>query len=185
MNYKSFVFWVTMVFIVPLAAAIGAGTAVAASSNARAGRVVGIIVFSMLMSLVGVWYRAVRARGPSKWDIAEYHRRRDENFARAESAAAQDLGFDNDLATLYAHAVLPPIDEMQTAGSKDYHRAINDAAWNFVEKSDAAVKRDASQHDQETLALNALNRYAAIGRQHGDPQLPQRVDAIIRTYAER
>ena len=46
-------------------------------------------------------------------------------------------------------------------------------------------KRDASRQEREDLALETLNRYAVIGRQHNDDWLPNYMGRVLQDYAER
>ncbi len=46
-------------------------------------------------------------------------------------------------------------------------------------------KRNASRQEREDLALETLNRYAVIGRQHNDDWLPDYMDRVLQGYAER
>lgn len=88
-------------------------------------------------------------------------------------------GVDKDLAKLRAAALVPPIGEIRTAG---YKRTLRRESRAYSRASKKLGMEDGSRQEQEELALETLNRYAAIGRQHNDEWLPDFVDRTVGEY---
>ncbi len=97
-------------------------------------------------------------------------------FVVEENLAAGD---DKDLAKLRAAALVPPIGEIRTAG---YKRALRRESRVYSRASKELRMREGSRQEQEDLALETLNRYAAIGQQHNDEWLPDFVGRTVGEY---
>ncbi len=91
-------------------------------------------------------------------------------------------GVDKDLAKLRAAALVPPIGEIRIAACK---RALRRESRAYSRASKKLGMRDGSRQEQEDLALETLNRYAAIGQQHNDTWVPNFVDRALSEYAKR
>ncbi len=97
-------------------------------------------------------------------------------FVVEENLAAGD---DKDLAKLRAAALVPPIGEIRIAA---YKRALRRESRAYSRVSEKLRMRGGSRQEQEDLALETLNRYAAIGQQHNDEWLPNFVDRTVAEY---
>lgn len=181
----SLIFRTVVMFVLPIWAAVAAGSAVADRSATWLGWVVGIAVFWIAASIASIAYKKMRQLGPSPQDIDTYYDKHHHRVLRTAMMATHEDGLDPDLAMLHAQAVLPPIGQIHMAGLKKYYKEVNRAAWNYVKASKAAEKRGAGRQEREDLALDALNRYAVIGHQRNDDWLPGQIDSIIKDYIER
>ena len=108
----------------------------------------------------------------------DYYLRHHERVAFVVEAHLAE-GVDKDLAKLRAAALVPPIGEIRLA---DYKRALRREARAYSRASKELRMRDGSRQEQEDLALDTLNRYAAIGQQHNDEWLPNFVDRTVAEY---
>ena len=109
----------------------------------------------------------------------DYYLRHHERVAFVVAAHLAE-GVDKDLAKLRAAALVPPIGEIRTAG---YKRALRRESRAYSRASKQLGMRDGSRQEHEDLALETLNRYAAIGQQHNDEWLPDFVDRTVGEYA--
>ena len=108
----------------------------------------------------------------------DYYLRHHERVAFVLEAHLAE-GVDKDLAKLRAAALVPPIGEIRTAG---YKRALRRESRAYSRASKKLGMRDGSRQEQEDLALETLNRYAAIGQEHNDEWLPGFVDRTVGEY---
>ena len=187
MGRVSLVFWTAVLFLVPLWAAIAAGSAVEDRTETWLGWAAGVAVFWVVASVAAFFYRRVRGRSalPSPHDIDKYYESHHKRVVSTALTTSRMEGVDPDIAILEAHALLPPIGEIRMAGYKEYYKALNSAAWNYSKAVKAAKKRKATRQEREDLALDALNRYAVIAEQRGDPWLQKQIDEILTNYIQR
>lgn len=108
----------------------------------------------------------------------DYYLRHHERVAFVVEAHLAE-GVDKDLAKLRAAALVPPIGEIGIAA---YKRALRRESRAYSQASKKLGMRDGSRQEQEDLALETLNRYAAIGRENSDERLPGFVDRTVGEY---
>jgi hypothetical protein len=115
----------------------------------------------------------------------DYYRQHARHAAQAATHAHIEYQLDEALCRLHAMALIPPIGEIRMAGFKRYYRDCRRVAWAYARAAKKLAKRGAPREEWEDLALEAMNRYAVIGRRHNDNWLPTFVDDELRVYSER